>query len=155
VQLVPAYVMVSGAPEDIEGITYWPTDSLKLNNVSSDVSAKVLLKHNQKDNISIYPSMVSAYIPVDEFTEKSVEVPLKVLNNGGYDIKILPEKVKVTFLTALSNYNKADRESIDAVIDMDYWQNKGYARLQVKLLRLPGFCKLISIEPQVVDFIVK
>jgi YbbR domain-containing protein len=155
VQLTPSYVMVSGPPEDLALINYWATDSLKLTDIESDISAKVFLKKNQKSNIIVYPTLVIVKVPVDEFTEKNLEVPLKVLNNSGYDIKLLPEKVKITFLTALRNYSKTDRGSIEATIDMNYWQNEGYKQLPVKLSRFPSFCKLVSIEPQIVDFIVK
>jgi hypothetical protein len=99
--------------------------------------------------------LVSDKIPVEEFTEKTLEIPLKILNNSGYEIKLLPEKVTVTFLTALSNYPKVDRNVVEASIDMDYWQNKGYGQLPVKLSGFPDYCKLVSIEPQIVDFIVK
>jgi len=155
VQLIPEYVTISGPPEDLAHIDYWLTDSLKRTEVESDISTKILLKRNQKANISIYPTIVNVKIPIDEFTEKSLLISLKVLNNSGYDIKLLPEKVKITFLTALRNYSKIDRESMEATIDMDYWQNKGYGQLPVKLSRFPGFCKLVSIEPQIVDFIIK
>jgi len=155
IQLIPEYVTVSGPPEDLAHIDYWSTDSLKMVNIVSDISTKVLLKRNQKANINIYPTIVNVKIPVDEFTEKSLDISLKVLNNDGYNIKLLPDKVKITFLTALRNYSKIDRESIEATIDVDYWKKKGYGQLPVKVSRFPGFCKLISIEPQIVDFIIK
>jgi YbbR domain-containing protein len=155
IQLHPEYVMVSGPPEDLARINYWVTDSLKLKDIKSNVSAKVLLKRNQKSNVSVYPSLINVKIPVDEFTEKSLEVPLKVLNNSGYLVKLLPEKVKITFLTALGNYSRTDKESIEATINLDYWENAGYKQLPVKISRFPAFCKLISIDPQIVDFIIK
>jgi hypothetical protein len=155
IQLVPQYVMVSGPMEELKHINYWLTDSMRRVDVYTNVSAKSYLQKSQKDNISIYPNLVEAKIPVDEFTEKSLEITLRVLNNRGYDVRLLPEKVTVKFLTALSNYPMINRESIEATVDISNWQTNGYKQLPVKLTHFPAFCKLISIEPQTVDFIVE
>ncbi len=155
IQLSPQYVMVSGPKEDLNHINYWLTDSVRVTDIYSGISIKPSLQKSQKDNISIYPNVVDVKIPVDEFTEKSLEIPLKVLNNRGYEITLLPEKVKIKFLTALSNYHKINRESIEATVDITGWQTKGYTQFPVKLTKFPAFCKVISIEPQIVDFIIE
>ena len=155
IEVVPQYIMVSGPAEDLKNINYWLTDSIKRTDVYSDISVKPMLKKSLKDNISIYPNKVEVKVHVAEFTEKSFDIPLKIVNNTGYGVKVLPEKVKITFLTALNNYPKITRESIEASIDVNYWQTKGYSQLPVKLSRFPAYCKLVRIEPQIVDFIIQ
>ncbi len=155
VQMIPEYVTVTGPLEDLIKINVWETDTLKFHNITHTVSAKIPLKNPFKANINIYPSAVDVQIPVDEFTEKVVEVPVKILNNQGFDnVKILPDKVKITFMTALSNYSKIDKESFEVTADLNNWKTKNYKQLPLNISRLPDHCKLIKIEPQAIDFII-
>lgn len=156
VTIRPAYVTITGPKEDLSKIRVWKTDSLNVKNVSGNISKRIPFKRPSMANINIYPSYAEVSVPVDEFTEKTVEVSIKVANNRNYrDINLLPEKVKITFMTALSNYSKIDRDYFEATVDLDNWTERSYKQLPVILTRFPGFCKLVKIEPQAVDFIIQ
>ena len=156
VKFFPDYVTVTGPRKELDQIKSWPTDTLKLKNLSSDLSTKISLQRSTHANISIYPATVDVRLKVDEFTEKIIEVPVKLINDNGYgNVKILPDKIQVTFLTALSNYSKIDRSYFELSVDLNNWKNKGYKQLPVHIGRFPDYCKLIRIEPQNVDFIIQ
>ncbi len=156
IKINPAYVTITGPVEDLRSITVWKTDTLKLKNVSGDISQKVAMKQPLKANINIYPSLADIKIRVEEFTEKTVEVPIKILNNHNYnDIKLLPDKVRITMMVSLGEYALIDRDFFEVSVDLDKWANQSYKQLPVKLDRFPEFCKLIRIEPQNVDFIIQ
>ena len=156
VQITPAYVTVTGPKEDLDKIKFWKTDSLNLKDITGNINSKISLQRPLKTNINVYPGIAEVKIPTDEFTEKSIEVPIKVLNNANfYDIKLLPEKVKITFMTALSNYAKIDRDYFEATVNLDSWSEKSYKQLTVRITRFPNYCKLVKIEPQNVDFIIQ
>ena len=152
----PAYVTITGPKEDLSKISVWKTDSLNVENLSGTVNAKIPFKRPSLANINIYPAYAEVKVPVDEFTEKTIEVSIIVRNNRNYrDINLLPEKVKITFMTALGNYSKLDRDFFEASVDLDNWTERSYKQLPVILTRFPGFCKLVKIEPQAVDFIIQ
>lgn len=156
VTIRPAYVTITGPKEDLSKIRVWKTDSLNVKNVSGNINKRIPFKRPSMANINIYPSYAEVSVPVDEFTEKTVEVSIKVANNRNYrDINLLPEKVKITFMTALTNYSKIDRDYFEATVDLDNWTERSYKQLPVILTRFPGFCKLVKIEPQAVDFIIQ
>lgn len=156
VQLSPSYVTVTGPGNELEKIDYWYTDTLKLKNVTSNFSSKILLQKPVKANISIYPRLVDLKLMVDEYTEKVVDVPIVLLNNNEFrNVKLLPEKVKITFLTALSNYSKIAREDFEVSADLNNWKFKGYIQLPLVISKFPKFCKLVKIEPQNIDFIIQ
>ena len=155
VTIRPAYVTITGPKEDISKIRGWKTDSLNVKNASGSISRRITFKRPSMANINIYPSYAEVSVPVDEFTEKTIEISIKVENNRSYrDINLLPEKVKITFMTALSNYSKIDRDYFEATVDLDSWTQRSYKQLPVILTRFPAFCKLVRIEPQAVDFII-
>ncbi|WDF56963.1 CdaR family protein [Mucilaginibacter sp. KACC 22063] len=156
ITLRPAYVTLSGPSNVIDKITSWKTDSLKLNDIDEPVSTRVNLQRGGEGNLSIYPKAVEVQIPVDEFTEKTIEVPVKVTGNVNYyDVKIFPQKVKVTFTTSLNRYPEIDADFFEATVDLNLWREHSYTSLPVKLNRVPAFCRIVKIEPQTVDFIIK
>ncbi|NEU08071.1 YbbR-like domain-containing protein [Flavihumibacter sp. R14] len=155
IQLIPEYVTVSGPFDDLVQIDVWETEKLRLKDISGTISANIPLKKPEGANINIYPSVIDVKIPVDEFTEMSMDIPVKVRNNKSYrDIKLLPDKVKVTYMVALSNVTKIERASFEASANLADWTQKNYNQLPVTLGKFPEYCKIIKIEPQAIDFLI-
>lgn len=152
----PAYVTISGPSNLIDKIDAWRTDSLVLKNINEDITAQLNLKAPPEGNISIYPKTVQIIVPVDEFTEKTLELPVKLVGNVEYfNVKLFPQKVRVTFTTSLNRYQDIDEELFEAQADLNLWRTYGFNTLPVKVVRMPAFCKLVSVEPGNIDFIVK
>lgn len=111
IELTPQYVTVTGPLEDIVRIEVWETDSILLEDIKTNIISKVSLKKSEKANITIFPNSVNYKIPVEEFTEKTIKVPIKLINNPSFDeVRLIPAQVNVTILTALSNYPKINEE---------------------------------------------
>lgn len=156
ISIRPGYVIINGPANIIDHIKEWKTDTLKLDSVNESVSTTLNLQPVAEGNLSIYPKSVRVTIPVDEFTEKSIEVPVKLINNRDYgDVKIFPQKVKVTFTTALSKYPEIDEDFFEVTANLDQWQKLGYKVLPLKVTKTPPFCKVVSVEPRNIDFIIK
>jgi len=151
----PAYVTLVGPSSRIDNIKEWPTDSLLANNVNETIRGKINLQRGES-NVTIYPKSVDIILPVDEFTEKTLDIPVRLMNNNDYySVKIFPQKVRVTFVTSLKRYAETDEDFFEAQADLNLWKNQGYSTLPVKLTTLPPFCRVISVDPPNVDFIVK
>jgi len=154
--LNPKYVMVTGPKEELEKIVSLPTDTLKLNKVQNSTTVRVNMQHSTHKNINILPSIIEVKLPVDEFTEKTLEIPLKIINNRNYsNIRLYPKKVKVTFLVALSYFQQVDEDFITAIVDADEWSALHHSKFTVKLTEFPDYCKLVKISPSKVDFVVE
>lgn len=154
--ITPDYVTISGPEQELKKIKEWKTDTLKLSDIRSSTKTVVAMTQSKMKNVSIFPASVEVRIPVDEFTEKVLEVPLKVINNHHYySIKLYPRKVRITFLVALSKYNIVNEEFIEAVVDINEWKDLKHERLSVKIVRFPDFCKLLQIAPGKIDFIIE
>ena len=156
VVIKPAYVTITGPSSIISNIHFWKTDSLKAYNLDETINTRVALKGVTEGNISIYPRSVQVIVPVNEYTEKTVDVPVKLVNNSDYyNVKVFPQKVKVTFTTSLDRYNEVTEEYFEAQADLNMWKNYSYKMLPVKITKLPDYCKIVKIEPQYIDFIIK
>jgi hypothetical protein len=156
IRIIPEYITLSGPLDKLEKISEWPTDTLKLKNVQATSVTRVLIAQNKMKNVNIFPSSAEVTVPVDEFTEKTVEIPVKVINNKQYyDVKLYPKKVKVTFLVALSKYQQINETYFDAVADLNEWKITNHNKLRVSLSRFPDFCKLVNVVPAKIDFIIE
>ena len=152
----PEYVTLNGPAKVISTIDSWKTDSLKLRNVNKPVDIRLLLLPVKTGDINVYPKIVQVHIPVEEYTEKTLDLPVELVNNPNYyTVKVFPQKVRVTFTTPLSSYAGMDEHDFTLQADLRLWQQEGYTELPIKIVRLPPFCKIVSMETRTVDFIVK
>jgi len=155
INIKPSYITVSGPANKVNAIKYWPTDSLKLTKINQTVSRRLNVKPVNDGSVMIYPKAVEINIPVDEFTEKTLEVPVKLINQNYNIVKIFPQKVKVTFTASLNRYAEINEAFFEATANLNLWRTYGYKRLPVKFTRVPSFCKIVTVEPANIDFIVK
>jgi len=156
ITLNPAYVIINGPSNLIDGINSWNSDTLKMDSVDENINTHVNLQPVREGNLSIYPKTIQANIPVDEFTEKELKIPVKLTNNrGGDDVKIFPQKVKVTFMISLSRFAEVNEDLFEATADLDLWRKNGYKTLPVKISKAPDYCRIVKVEPGSIDFIVK
>ncbi len=151
----PGYVIVNGPSNVIDKITEWRTDSLKLDSVGETINTRVDMEPVKDGNLSVYPKSVQVTIPVDEYTEKSVLLPIKLINNRNEDVKIFPQKVKVTFTISLGKYEQTDEDDFEAAADLNLWREHGYKVLPVMLTKIPRYSHIVKIEPRDIDFIIK
>lgn len=156
IKLSPSYVNVSGPQDQIAKIKTWFTDTLKLNDLQQNVATRIGVKQNNLSNVSVYPNNVSVDVSVDEFTEKTITVPVAITNNTDYlDVKLYPKQVQVTFKVALSSYSEITSDFITAGVNLNDWKIYRHKKLSVNTLLFPGYCQLVKIVPNKVDFIIE
>lgn len=152
----PAYITLNGPGNVITKTSTWKTDTLKLKGANETITGTLQLQPVKEGNLSIYPKTVQIRIPVEEFTEKTLNIPVKLINNPHYyNVKVFPQHIKVTFTVPLSRYVEIDENFFEATVDFKLWEQGGYTVLPVTINRLPAYCKVINIEPRNVDFYVK
>lgn len=156
IELKPAYVNIRGPLEILDSLKFWVTDTLKLDNIDKKTVLTVKLKNNAVKNVMVFPTTTQVTIPVEEFTEKIIEVPIKVYNNNAFhDVNIYPRKAFITLKVPFSKYHKIDADRIVASVDLNDWKYKKHRQLTVKVLKVPDFCELVNIDPIKVDFLIE
>ena len=94
------------APEGaLDTITVAYTRKVKFEDISDTLRQQVPLLAPR--GIKFVPASVEMVFPVDIYTEKTVEVPLRGVNfPAGKVLRAFPSKVSVTFQVGLSRFNK-------------------------------------------------
>ncbi len=155
-QALPAQVEVSGEQHLIDAITFVETKKLVLKNISANMEVESELLKPSATGVDISPRTVKVKVPVSEFTEGTLELPLEAIHlPQGYYIKTFPDKVTVKFRVSLSNYDKINPSMFRAVIDCDKAGEGAASRLKVELTEFPEGLKGLSVSPEKVEFILR
>jgi len=155
VQLNPDSIWISGPASFIDTVSAVTTKPLQLNNLKDSVSRRIGIEPYQVEGIKVEPKEVSVFVPVEKFTEKELNLRLKVSNEmDDRTIRCYPREVKVVFLVPLTKFEYVDTSLVDGIVRFteDDLQS---TRLPIELTGVPPYAKLIRKEVDKVEFIIK
>lgn len=102
------------------------------------------------------PDEVEVTLPVDIFTEKTVEVPLEGIGfPPGKVLRTFPSKVKVSFQTGLRHFRQVDAGDFHLYVTYEELLRLGNEKYTVKIGDLPGGVSNVRVEPAQVDFLIE
>jgi YbbR domain-containing protein len=154
--LKPEMVTISGPQNQLDKINYWVTDTFRRKGISITINDKVNLQLPKEANISIFPSSTEIKIPVEEFTEKELFIPIKVINNQQYyNVKLVPDKVKITIMVSLSDFADVKEDNFEAIVDLNLWKDSKAIQLPVQIIKKKSFSRIRKIDPLQIDFFIK
>jgi hypothetical protein len=149
----PDSVDVSGPGVVIDTMQFVPTIAINKRGVKGSLKETVRLSEPAMLNFS--DTRVTVSIPVEQFTEASLRIPIDVLNlPDTLTMKIFPSQVTVSYLVALSDYDRVNAQQFRAMVDYDNIP-AGNGRLNVEIEKHPGFIKSVRFSPVFVDYIIE
>ena len=102
------------------------------------------------------PASVEMIFPVDIYTEKTVEVPLRGVNfPAGKVLRAFPSKVNVTFQVGLSHFRQITASDFHINVSYEELLKLGSDKYTVKLRSVPKGVNQIRISPEQVDFLIE
>ena len=106
--------------------------------------------------VKFVPNVVDLTLPVDIYTEKSVEVPIEGVNfPAGKTLRAFPSKVKVTFHVGLSKYLDIKPEDFHILVSYEELRKLDGEKYQVKLKKMPQGVSQVRIYPSQIDFLIE
>lgn len=157
IAVTPDSVLVSGRKETLDTLRYISTESKSYTNLDKGLTEKLRLI-----NPGLYPpvkfSVDSAElkISVEKFTEAQVEVPVELISDSppGSTYKTFPEKITLTCLIAMKDYNRLDPTLFTVVANTEALKESSDRRIPVKVIAAPLFIKVIKIDPDKVEYLI-
>lgn len=155
IKIIPDSVTISGTKSTVEKIDVIETEISRLPKLKESVTKKIRLEKNKNSVASFSNDEVQVTIPVEKFTEGNIEPPVETAHlPSGKKIKIIPEKVKVTYQVTLSNYDKVETNLFSAVVDFLDIKKDSDNKLKVDIIKFPGFIRSAKVIPDKVDYII-
>jgi YbbR domain-containing protein len=150
IQFTPSVIAVEGAKSVLENLNSLKTDTLRFQKLKDTVVTTIklaaipILKFGKNE--------VTAQVAVEQFTEKSLFVPLTV-RNAPQRLQIFPNKIKLDCTVALSRYASLSGENFTAVVDLKNVDVKSKNNtVAIVLLQQPSFVRNVKFSPQSVEF---
>jgi len=154
IRIDPDSVLVSGPSKSIQEINQIKTNILSLLDVNTNILENIALQTPESLDITISPQNVTISHIVEEFTQKSLILPLKVYNLAkGLKIKLIPEFITITFDVTVNEFNNFSKK--DFVLICDYTKRDKNENFMIpELLEKPESILNIVIETKKVDYLI-
>ena len=151
--LIPDSVMVNGPESIMDTLSYVYTVSQKYTKVKEPIHRNIVLKECK--SLTYEPSRVMMIIPVEEFTEKTLMVPVYVNNLPENEhVNLFPEKVRVNFQVSLSRFKEIKADEFRVCVEYkDIVQQK--ETLSLKLEVQPIELKGVSVYPTQIEYLIE
>ncbi|HDJ33290.1 MAG TPA: hypothetical protein ENF21_04230 [Bacteroidetes bacterium] len=151
ISCIPDSVTVSGPGAVIDTFRVVRTRPEKLTDVDQTVEETLLLE--EVPNVRFSHRRVSVRIPVEQFTESSVQVPIHAEGvPDSITLKVFPSRVNITFMVALSNFSKVQPALFRVAV---FFPEEPVEKLKVQLLRYPDYIRSVKFSPEQVEYIIE
>lgn len=151
----PDSVLVYAPANILDTITTAYTQKVELNDIADTLVYHVSLVGVK--GAKFVPGAVDLTLPVDIYTEKTVEVPLHGVNFPADKVlRTFPSKVQITFKIGLGRFDKVDAGNFMINVSYEELLKLGSNKYTVKLKSVPrDVSHIIRIVPEKVDFLIE
>lgn len=152
IKYYPDSIYIKGPVEIIRKIKYIETKPLVLNNLDQAHIQQVKINIEKYKNVVFSNSEIKVEIPVEQFTENLIELPINIKSDDATSNMLLfPSVCKVKFKVAMSQYPKIMSQSFRVFAEKN---NKLSNRLSLRLVSQPNFVKDVEITPETVEYLI-
>ena len=148
----PSTVTVFGTHKMVDSVQFAQPEVAKVHNMSTSMVRFVHLNANmQKNQPYFIPSLVQVTIPVQKFTEVSVEISIILPDQiPGHTIKIFPEKASVSCIVSMKDYKRLDSRlfTVSAVL------MKSDNLFHLMVTKAPNFVRNVKVTPDKVEYLL-
>lgn len=155
----PDSIRVRGPGNVIDTLSAIHTNPVVLGNLNQDVFRVVdLVNPALERGLSLGTNRVEIFIPVGEFLQTSLELPLGIKRQypevfSGSEVILFPNRVTISFLAPKKFIESFDTTLFEAYVYCPIEQPPATKRLDVIIGNLPPFVQIVSIEPSQVEFL--
>jgi hypothetical protein len=154
----PDSILVTGNQELLKNIEFVKTEKRMFNNLSSNTSVTLkLINTNNPLNLKYSSEYVKLFIPVVQFAEDYIEVPI-IPDSLSIDTHITtyPDKVKIFYSVCIPDIKKVAVDSFNISIMVPAYVNPNASNsAKVIVKHSPSLVKILQIEPEIVEYTLK
>ncbi|WP_352422120.1 YbbR-like domain-containing protein [Proteiniphilum sp.] len=149
---IPETVMAYGSQQSLEPLKEAVTEYTLFKNLKA--TSQLPVNINNVEGVKFIPSQVDIYIPVQEYTERTFEVPITATHMPGkLDVKFFPSRANVTFSVTLEEYKKIVPEDFSIELDYRKFHANEDGRVELELTDKPSSIVNPRISPISVEFL--
>jgi len=153
VLLNPDSVLVYGTQNNVASINKITTEKVSLNQLKSTYTG--IAKLNYINGITYNIPEVKVKVPVEQFTEKEMSLPIVSSNvPPHYELNTIPNIATIKVLVPISDYGKIS--AADFKLNAAFPVNiSTVGKIILTVTTKPEFVQVVSIEPESVEYKIK
>jgi Uncharacterized protein conserved in bacteria len=153
-KISPETVTVFGDSESLDALGFILTDPIEHRNITLNIDQSINLVIPQ--NIRLSRNNVQLTLHVEEYTEKTFEIPIKCFNlPEDCIIRFFPSTAKVYVQVGLSHYAKLTESDFAININYNKLLNKATSSHCLELNKFPPEVLNYQLTPEIVEFLVE
>lgn len=150
----PDSVRVYAPSDALDTMKVAYTLPLNLDNITDTLEREVTL--STPKGAKYIPASVKLTLPVDMYTEKTVEVPLRGINFPADKVlRAFPSKIKISFQVGMGRFRQITADDFHLVVSYEELVRLGSEKYTVKLRTLPEGVSHVRFNPEQVDFLIE
>ena len=150
----PDSIIATGPFSILDTLKFVFTEPIELSNLTDSVAKMYNLK--KIDQIEFNKKKIKVIIPVDKFTETSVNSEIELKNvPDTLNLKTFPNTVRIKYHITLSNYDKVRPDMLKPYVDYLDIDKTLSSKLQVWLADTPGYIQGLKIIPGSVEYLIE
>ena len=151
----PDSIEVAGPSTIMDTIRGIYTNTLKLKKVENTIKRNLSLVEVH-EKLKLGGKRVQVEIPVEQYTEKSLEVPVNSINvPDSLHLKIFPASAKLTFRVVVSEFEAIQPENFKLNVDYSKAMEGNPERLMIMIMHSPEYIENVRIHPETVGYILE
>jgi len=155
IKISPDSITVTGPALIIDTLSGIYTTSLRLRNLNRSASRTLNLE-NPNTQLKLETDKVEIEIPVEQFTEKKLTIPIDPINlPDSLNLKTFPATVEATFRVVMSAYDKIQPEDFRIVVDYLDIESGTSSKIKAKILLAPSLIENPRIKPEIMDYLLE
>ena len=152
-RIKPDSVLVSGPRFMVDTLKRVFTEYRHYKFVSKLIQEKVRLA--TINDIEFAQNQVQLTVPVEEYTESQMLIPIFVENApDSIHLKLFPNRVKATFIVGLGSYSEITPSNFRMVVSWNDRKPEG-SMLKVQIRKVSPFVKSVKITPEEVEYLIE
>ncbi len=149
IRLEPSTIVISGPKAVVEVFDYVSTETLILDNISSNSFGTIKIQPLNHSEINYSLTNINWELKVEEYTEGEIILPINVKNvPKGYDIKLFPDEVFINYLVSLDKFDLVKKDIFRTSVNFDYMKK----RLPIELDFQADFIENVRLKPEKVEY---
>ncbi|MEG1615892.1 MAG: YbbR-like domain-containing protein [Bacteroidales bacterium] len=154
IQLTPDSVELYAPESVLDTIKSVSTELLVLSNLSDTVTKDISIR--QSYGTKADPAQVRVTIPVEEYTEKKLQLPIEV--SGLPDslmMRTFPSVINLSCFVTLSSFREVSPDMFELGVNYNEVKENTGNKVSVEVIRVPDFVTNVRIQPDSVEFILE
>jgi hypothetical protein len=156
-RIKPDSIKVTGRRALVDTIQFISTKSKSFDNLKENLTTKLaLIKPDFEPPVNFSADSVEIRLSVEKFTEVRIDVPVKLVLNAvkGSNYRTYPEKVTITCMIAMKDYNRLDPSLFSVVSSVEDVSEFEGRRIPVRVDMAPSFVKVMKLDPEKVEYLI-